>query len=166
MGPGRRLIGLVVLLGGFSPSCGSSTTVVPDAGPLCTEIGCGPTLRVRFSRPGWPAGAYRVEVAADGVRGACDLTIPLSCTAVSSCSGLMDFSADVSGCALDPALHSIAGVTIGYSTPASFTVRVLQGDRELGAASFSPSYAVSRPNGPDCEPVCRSAPTETLTLVR
>jgi hypothetical protein len=146
--------------------CGSSASGTADARIACTEIACAPTLKVHFARPAWPAGAYRIEVTADGASDVCEVNVPLACNVASSCTGLggLDVSPEVSGCALDPGLHTILGLAFTYSVPASVTVRVVQDERELGKGSFSPSYVTAQPNGPDCPPVCHTATTETLTL--
>jgi hypothetical protein len=158
--PLRTLVVLLALEG-----CGSSTKVTADSGPVCTEIGCGPALRVHFVRTGWPAATYHIETTADGNTASCDVVVPLSCTMGSACTGLAGFAAEVSGCALDPALHSVAGVLFMSSTPASVTLKVSQDGREIGSGSFSPTYTDARPNGPACDPVCHVASTETLSLM-
>jgi len=156
--------GLVILFA-VSSSCGSSHGTA-DTGIACTEIGCAPSLRIRFARARWPAGTYRLEVTADAANEVCQVVVPLVCNAGSMCTGQggLEVFPELSGCALDPALNTIEGVAFTYSVPASVTVRVVQDERELGKATFTPSYATSLPNGPDCLPVCHTAATETLTL--
>jgi hypothetical protein len=155
-----------VILLGVTSSCGSSEQGTPDARSACTEIGCAPSLRVHFVRARWPAGTYRIEVTADGASEACQVVVPLACNVRATCTGQaqLDVSPQLSGCALDPGLHSIEGVAFSYSLPASVTVRVVQDERELGMGIFRPGYVLSRPNGPACLPACHTAPTETLTL--
>jgi hypothetical protein len=155
---------LVLVLLALAPGCGSSHNSAPDTGPACTEIGCGPTLKIRFDRPSWPAGSYQIQVTADGATAACSVTIPLACNAPSACTGGGDLSPELSGCALDPALQRIEGVSLAYTTPASVMVRVVQDERELGTGSFTPTYATSQPNGAACPPVCHGAPNANLTV--
>jgi hypothetical protein len=158
-------IGLVIFLG-ITSSCGSSAQGTADARIACTEVGCAPSLTIHFARARWPAGTYRIEVAADAVDEVCQVVVPLGCSVGSMCTGPggLDVSPDLSGCALDPALHTIEGVVFRYSRPASVSVRVVQDERELGTGSFGPSYITSQPNGPGCLPVCHTAATETLAL--
>jgi hypothetical protein len=161
-----RALCAVILLAGPS-SCGSSAQET-DARSTCTEIACAPSLRVHFARTRWPTGRYQIEVTADGASEVCQLVVPLACSVGSMCTGQaqLDLSPELSGCALDPGLHAIEGVALRYSQPASVSVRVVQDDRELGIGTFNPSYVTSRPNGPDCLPVCHTAATENLTLVQ
>jgi hypothetical protein len=158
-----RLLPLVLLVAGTS--CGSSDhPPPPDSGPACTELGCGPSLRVRFVRPSWPAATYRIQVVADGAEGSCSVAVPLGCSTAPQCMGLLDFAPETSGCGQDPSLHSIVGLAFTRTTPAAVMVRVLQGETELGSGSYTPTYTMSRPNGPSCQPECESAPSPTLTL--
>lgn len=41
-------------------------------------------------------------------------------------------------------------------TPVTLRVEVIT-DRGVRSGSFTPQYTTSRPNGPDCDPVCRGA---------
>ena len=50
-------------------------------------------------------------------------------------------------------------------TPASVAVSVHHDDALLGEGSYSPTYATSEPNGPDCEPTCKNAPSAELSLL-
>lgn len=155
-----------VILLAVGSGCSSSAHGTADARIACTEIGCAPSLRVHFARAHWPAGTYRIEVTVDAASEVCQVVVPLACNVGSMCTGQVgpDVSPELSGCALDPGLHTIEGVAFAHGDPASVTVRVVQDERELGNSIFRPSYVTSRPNGPDCLPVCHTAATETLTL--
>jgi hypothetical protein len=130
----------------------------------CTEIGCASGLSVDFVRSGrWAAGNYRIEVTADGNAGACEITLPLSCSRQPRCTGASAWRVGESGCALDPQSHSLTGVDFSPAQPVDVTVTVSLDDRRLGEARLQPVYTTSQPNGPGCEPVCRQA-RATLTL--
>jgi hypothetical protein len=132
----------------------------------CTTIGCGAPFDVRFVRPTWPAGQYRVEVTADGRTGACQVSLPFaSCQVAVPCEGAKAWFLGLSGCALPTADHSLSGVTFNDSRPAQVTVTVSQDGRQLASQTFQPAYTDSWPNGKDCDEVpCRTAPSPSMQL--
>jgi hypothetical protein len=48
--------------------------------------------------------------------------------------------------------------------PLSIEVMVRRDDVAVGQGSVNPQYTESRPNGPDCAPVCRSAPRLEIAI--
>ena len=94
----------------------------------CTLIGCDSGLVVLLAQA--PTGPYRIEVFSreDAPHYAFDCAVPGQCGDVR----FVDY------------------------TPESVTIRVTTsaGTREQTA---QPKYSVYRPNGPNCEPTCRSA---------
>src|SRR4051812_37891231 len=100
----RRFLFILALVGGCVPVSGAG-----DGGPACPDIACGPSYQVQFTRTAWRPGAYRIEVTADGVKGFCDINIPLSCEAGPRCVSV-NWVPIVSGCALDPGQQSIDGI--------------------------------------------------------
>jgi hypothetical protein len=135
---------------------------------VCSLIGCVDGFSVAFQPAdgAWRPGRYLVQVTADGVTGACEVNLPLpACTTPgATCTGQRAWSLGESGCALPPAQHSLTGVAFSGTTPASVAITVSRDGRQLAAGSFSPAYVTSQPNGPGCEPTCRTAPPATLTL--
>jgi hypothetical protein len=93
----------------------------------CTLIGCDSELRVVLTAP--PAEPYRVEVF--------EPSTPSRRVAECNSGGV---------CSLRFVDYTPVQVTIEIIT-ASDTLR----------RSATPSYAVSRPNGPQCDPECRAA---------
>ena len=151
---------LVGAVGMISAGCGTDTTGGDTTGPLaCTEIGCGPGFQVEFTRASWPAGAVEIAVTADGTTTTCTLTLPYaSCDNVVQCDKPNPgFFIETSGCALPAAQHSIGGVAWAETGPQNVTIVVSQDGTMLGTQTFMPTYETSRPNGPDCEPVCSQA---------
>lgn len=147
----KAIAGLVL-----ASSCNVSET--------CTLIGCAPPLQINFSpAQGWPAGTYEVAVTADGASKRCTVVLPLSCDAPSQCEGTGDWSATSAGCALPADQHAIAGVVFA-GNPASVEVTVTSELGQIGTLALTPSYVTTRPNGGDCEPVCRTAPTAELAI--
>lgn len=155
-------LGCAVIVAWNVTACGSDGT-----SGECTLIGCGAPFEVEFVRSGgWPAGDYRVQVDADGQRTVCDITVPFTCQQSAVCDRAdPGFFVTLSGCALDPSQESIGGVVFhGENTPANVTVEVFLDGASLGSGSFTPTYTESHPNGPDCEPTCKTAPSARLTL--
>ncbi|EYF06739.1 Hypothetical protein CAP_1436 [Chondromyces apiculatus DSM 436] len=133
----------------------------------CTEMGCVSSFAVTFAHAGaWEAGSYRVTVTVDGgAPVACTVTLPLDCNAPSPCPNGTPFYISTEGCALDPAQHVLGGVDFWGVTPASVAVSVHREGVLLGEGSYSPNYTTSQPNGPDCEPTCKNAPSAELSLL-
>ena len=153
----RALITLAMLVAVASPGCFGGGGV---GGQACTQIGCQDGLVIELATPGsWPAGAYRFELAADGVTTTCVATLPLaSCDqAQVSCQPFVAGIAIVeSGCALPPGSHSFPLIELD-GTPATVTVEVFHDQQPIGATTFTPTYQTSQPNGPGCEPICTNA---------
>jgi hypothetical protein len=108
----------------------------------CTLIGCASALRVNF--------------------GAATIAPPYSVTIVADGEPLMFECASAGLLSPDPGGSAACDAT-GFSFPraprsATITVRPFR-DGGLGTArttTATPSYSENRPNGPSCEPVCRS----------
>jgi hypothetical protein len=158
---GSRAGLLVLAFAACVPGAQSSSSPEPRG---CTEIGCQSGFAVDLVRPlPWTAGRYRVEVTGDA-NASCEVDLPLSCERPARCSGQPgSVTLGLSGCALDASQHSISSVFFP-GLPGTVTVTVLQDDRPLGTGTFSPAYRSTQPNGPDCEPICRTAPPATLPL--
>jgi hypothetical protein len=161
----QRMAVVALLWTGLAAPSGCETLTKKS----CNEIGCGFGFAVAFQPTDgiWRPGRYLVDVRADGVSSSCEVTLPLApCgTPSSTCTGQRSWILGESGCALPASQHSISGISFSSSTPATVEVTVSRDGRQLAGQSFTPSYASSRPNGPDCEPTCRTAPTATLALL-
>jgi hypothetical protein len=96
---------------------------------VCTLIGCQGGLAVEFERP--PAAPFRVEVSG----GAGDPPAVVRCPSAAACPGPVFFR---------------------DFTAAEARVTVVTADGAVTTA-VRPTYAVTRPNGPRCEPECRNA---------
>jgi hypothetical protein len=125
----------------------------------CTDIGCGPALRVEFLGGASEAGEYEITVTADGVVTTCTATLPFaSCeTAVSCDRSDQGFWVMQSGCALDPSDQSLDGLEWTGSGPESLRVEVRRDGSLVGTADATPAYHTSHPNGPDCGPICQQS---------
>ena len=139
-------------------------TEAPAPGGGCTLIGCGPAFSARFEKAGgWSPGDYRVVVELDSTVVECTATLPLSCDAPFPCDN-PDVLLMLDGCALPSAEHALGGVELVTSTPASVSVEIFHDGLSLARGEWQPAYFTSRPNGADCEPECRTAPAETLSV--
>jgi hypothetical protein len=131
----------------------------------CTLIGCGMGLEVEFQGAKSSPGIYQIEVVSDGAPATCQLTIPFTCGTPPTCSpAVPDWRLIWSGCALGPEHQTIDGLAFSSGGPTSIDVIVRHDDQVIGGGSATPTYSTSRPNGPDCEPVCRSAPRFPIVL--
>jgi hypothetical protein len=140
-------IGMMAALG----AAGCSTKV-------CTDIGClnGFTATAQRADGSFASGTHRVEILADGVTWMCTFTFPLETlpgggTATPTCpQGLYINVVETS-----PG-HFVEGITLA-NTPAQVHVWQYVDDAPILDAAAAPTYTESRPNGPECEPVCRQA---------
>lgn len=103
---------------------------VDSAPPVCTLIGCDSGVRIELAQS-LPEGAT-VRLEPDGPGG---VAVSFHCTAASPCESPL-FARDF--------------------TPESLTVRIQGGGIDY-SESFTPTYTISRPNGPNCPPECRNA---------
>jgi len=123
-------------------------------------IGCADSLEVRFAGATAKPGLYQIEVVADGVPATCQLTLPHTCGTQAMCTGgtgLLNWRLMVSACG--PGIERrIEGFIFNNDPPSSLDFVVRRDDVIVGGGSAKPVYKESRPNGPDCEPLCRQAP--------
>lgn len=157
------MFSFVALIGGAVMGCGGTGTgsTEPQA---CTEIGCGPSFHVEFKRASWPAGKVDIVVVADGTTTNCSVTLPFaSCDSGMICDQANPpFLLELSGCALPAAQHAITGVMWSQVGPKQATITVTQDGTMLGTQMFQPTYTMSQPNGPGCEPVCNQAQSVSM----
>ena len=142
-----------------SCSKGQSGTT-PPGGQVCTQIGCLDGLRVELTHPGaWPAGDYTFTLVADGAAITCVGALPLPpCEAGRALTCDRDGAQIVeSGCALPADAHGFAEILLPGPPVAELALTIARGGEPLVATTLRPTYRESRPNGPGCEPLCRSA---------
>lgn len=108
-----------------------SSCDTPERYEVCTLIGCESALRVVLTAP--PASPYRVEAYPPGSA----VRQVRECTTGGTCE--IKF--------------------VGF-TPAQVTVEIIT-TADTVRRDATPTYQVSRPNGPMCDPECRTA---TVTL--
>lgn len=98
--------------------------------PVCTLIGCESGVRIELAEPLTEGATVTLEPDEPG-----GVAVSFQCTAASPCESPL-FARDF--------------------TPESLTVRIQGGGIDY-SESFTPTYTVSRPNGPRCPPECRIA---------
>ncbi len=130
----------------------------------CTMIGCVDGLILSMDpAPKWEPGHYDLSITLDGREVQCTGDLPLK-----PCEEGLSFQCSSGGvqimeggCALPRDQHGLGDIMID-GAPRNVSVRLARNGQVLVALNkIAPSYQVSRPNGPGCEPVCRSA-TESL----
>ena len=60
---------------------------------------------------------------------------------------------------LPPEQHGFSDIQIS-GTPTKIQLTIEHAETVLHSSEFAPTYVTTRPNGPECEPECRSASTE------
>lgn len=161
--PPHRLgrLGLVGLLG-LAIACtkGHADPGGPPGGKACTMIGCLDGVRVELAHAGaWAPGTYTFAVDLDGAVVTCTGALPLpACDAgpAITCDG-EGVQVMESGCALEPAAQSFPEIMIPRGDLRELGLTVTLGGAPLVTTRMKPAYVESRPNGPECEPLCRSA---------
>jgi hypothetical protein len=140
----------------------TASASAPTFGKICTKMGCVGALTVAVDGGAKLAkGKYVVEVEADGKKGKCSFVAPGFCgDKAPRCEGEVQLDLVTAGCdkasekgAPPPALTELKLPT----SPKSATVVVTRDGKKVGEAKLTPDYKENRPNGPDCDPVCKVA---------
>lgn len=119
---------------------------MPPTGQACTLIGCGPSLEVRLLGEHVPTDFTATLKSSSGE------FVKVRCTEGNAAVEPPEAMRWSPAC---PA----GGVTFQDFTPGKLSVSVQWAEGET-SQDFEPGYAVSQPNGPACEPVCRTARIE------
>jgi hypothetical protein len=149
----------------------------------CTLIGCndGMQLTLRTADDRWADGAYTLDVTIDGEAHACAFSVPedipeqegrivdLACDSdltiqlvpKTECTEMTRGDAVSQSCEWIEDAWLLQGGVQGMVE--NLSVRVRRDDATLLDRTLEPEYVESRPNGPDCEPLCRQATVE-LTI--
>ena len=151
-------VATLVVVGACAQSPAPGPGPVPS-GQVCTQIGCLDGLLVRVVKPSpWVPGRYTFEVDVDGVQVRCSGALPLQpCESGPSlaCTGDGKVIISESGCALPPESHGFGDLQIS-GEPQAVGITIKLDDNVLHTTTLQPSYVTSQPNGPGCEPTCRS----------
>lgn len=134
----------------------------------CTGIGCVDGLTLTLKAPaGWKAGNYTFTIEVDGHEQTCEGALPLPPCGTSSLRCKQEDKTILaiigeSGCALPASQHAFSDIRID-ATPAEVKVHIARDGLVLADQKFEPIYVTSQPNGPGCEPICKTA-SGTVTL--
>ncbi len=161
-----------------APTSGSGTGTAPPVGHPCTEMACSDQglLVVHYDAAHFRAGAHHFEIRADAQTIRCDATITaLTEDVFATCDGAAEVHVGAEMRTVDmevPGMPGVVGITsevvpgrfhasIGITgTPASIhVVHTIDGAAHSDRTAAI-TYGEHRPNGPDCEPVCRQGRVE------
>jgi len=120
----------------------------PPQAPVCTLIGCGNTLEVRLVGAHVPTDFTLTLDAASGEH------VRVRCT-----EGTAEFEPPEAA-RWTPACPA-GGVSFFNFAPQGISVAVEWADGQV-VQELEPRYATSQPNGPECEPTCRSGAVEVI----
>jgi hypothetical protein len=125
----------------------------------CDRIQCGAALQVTLTRGArWPAGRYRLRMSTASKDDQCFLTLPPSAGDSDLCPAANPWWR-IRGSAQGDIVVSLRG----FSAPAPITLSLSREDVVLFERVFAPTYT-NVPAAPGCEPLCPTAPPETVVV--
>jgi len=152
----RATAAIVVLL----CACARSPGAPGPNSKMCTEIGCADGLTITMAKGSpWEPGAYTFAFELDGAPVTCTGALPLkACDAGPSltCDPSGRVQIAESGCALPPDQHGFSDIRVPTAVT-KVKLAIARDGQALRSFEFAPKFVETRPNGPDCEPVCHQA---------
>ncbi|MFO0744325.1 MAG: hypothetical protein U1F43_01455 [Myxococcota bacterium] len=138
------------------------TTACELVGGSCTDIGCvnSLSLTVTHGDGAWAAGSYAITVDVAGT------PVTFQCAVAGGESRCDPPASAPPGLSVEPVLASGAVEAFAVkveSAPRRVQLEVAPDGAAALTKTVSPTYTHSRPNGPDCGPVC-SAGSEAVEL--
>lgn len=177
---------LLAAFGCAHPSQAGNQKPEEGAPIACTQIGCIDGLFVELKSPNaaWAAGSYTLDLKLGEQVHACPFVLPrdlpqpghvgqVECTPATGaagepvqaminqeavCTEQVTENAVSSTCEPVPDRYAIQLSIPG--TPSSVTLDLKRDGVSLIARTYEPKYEESRPNGPQCEPLCRQGRIE------
>lgn len=148
------------------------SNLAPGETSVCTEIGCVDTYTLTIATPddALPRGTYEFALVVDGRAARCSVvwSAPVFGEASTPCGdGIMLTVGNLSSIQeIHNSDGSVSASVVRHPSRFATTVTLLgapqhieatfeRDDAEIARARFMPSYTESRPNGPDCAPVCQ-----------
>lgn len=125
----------------------------------CTKAGCTSALEISFDHARGSEGTYVVEVEAGGQTSRCTMTIPYpQCgEPLSRCEGTLPVTGrEADLCKTPRHEQAVVPFTVG-AAPEKVVVRVFRDGKKLAEEALAPSYTSVPPDGPGCEPSCKTA---------
>ena len=141
-------------------------------GQSCTLIGCSDVFNVTaLATQELPLGRYELRLLLGDVPVTCEHPPAVGVPRISGYCDDARVRSEVlihngGAPAADggaPGGANAFGIRIS-DTVSVIALQVLYEGQEIGAASYTPVYQTTTPNGPECGPVCRFAPWEQLSL--
>lgn len=170
-----------------APQAGKEQASDDSRAPIaCTQIGCMDSLFVELKSPNaaWAQGSYQLALTMDGKDITCGFALPkdlpqaghvgeIVCTQRSDadkdfvrlminqemvCTEQVTEQAVSSTC--EPVPERYALQLHIPETPKTLSLSLTRDGQALLSRTYEPAYQESRPNGPQCEPLCRQARIE------
>lgn len=136
-----------------TPAAGPVSTPEPamEPEPMCTKMACSEQMAIDFSTGESPkAGTYSVTVKVANKSAVCNIQYPHPANAetATTCTGPLAISA-VENKTTFPTLRLEA-------VPEDLQVTVKLAGKTLADSKVAPTISEVRPNGPQCDPACKS----------
>lgn len=131
--------------------------------PACTEMGCQTGARVAFRTAHWDPGSYRVQIAADGKKTECNVTIPLPTDTDKPACDNDHALLELNGALLPVHAQSLGGVQV-LRRADEISVQITRDGHELASRTFTPRWREVQPNGPGCPPTCTQGDESELAF--
>ena len=157
-------------------ACAAAACSGGDSKPKgCTLIGCADNFSASVQRAdgSLPDGAHRIEVLVDGTTLKCAFTLPLATPqnggGVPACDAGLNVTIVPAQICIETQGSSGTSVTCNplpgkfvetvtlLGTPGQVHMWQYVDDAPILDIAVAPQYQDSRPNGPECPPVCRQA---------
>jgi hypothetical protein len=132
----------------------------------CNEAGCLDQATISIHTADWNTPPFKVELDVDGrpvscpvlapekLSGTCGDAIRIERREQSDCREVRTAAAVSEACTRNGRFALVATLP---GTPARIGVTVKSGETVVGQRTFEMSYTEWRPNGPDCDPLCRQS---------
>jgi hypothetical protein len=146
-----------------SPASPSTSTSASDSTPVaaassapkakvCTEFACEDRFTIKLKQPPFDAKEWAVELEVDGKKSTCTFEWSAASKSANCSAGVtMSFHAP-------PIEDGVTAVVQLSGAPARIGFAVLHHGKPVEPArTYTPTYELVQPNGPDCPPSCRQA---------
>jgi len=143
----------------FMALCAIFLSSPAKAQQACTEIGCVDGLTISTEGMDWPAGYYKLKFLLNNKASVeCHGTLPLKpCPEGPSFScNKQGITIGESGCALPKKAHAISDIRIN-AFPQKIVATIMRNGSTVHLRTLRPVYQTTQPNGPNCQPICKSA---------
>lgn len=133
---------------------------------MCTEMWCDEGFSLNLTASQWPAGAYKIDILADGIAVSCVAQLPLPACgqpAYQCSDNALDVLVMTQGCALPVTAHALGGVKM-KAVPKQFSIKATLPDGTVREMSSAVESQCSFPNGEHCDAKACCSAQMTLSL--